>query len=61
MNTENDHDYFRAELIRQSGKATLYRLEHNESEIWLPNSLHEFNGQILEVEAWFAKQNGMQE
>lgn len=61
MNDENDHDYFRVTKIRSTAQATLYVLAHNNREFWVPNKLHEYRpaGDTIEVEAWFAKKEGM--
>jgi hypothetical protein len=65
MNQNNDHDYFVCELIRQTPNAYLVRLRHNDLEIWVPNSVSELkessDGYTLEVEAWFAEKEGMNE
>lgn len=59
MNTENEHEYFRAEQIESSPKAAKYRLERDGTEWWVPRSLHVYRNGVLEVEAWFASKEGM--
>ena len=60
MNTENEHEYFRVEVIGESDKALCVRLQRDGAEYWVPRSLCELrqNG-VLEVEAWFANKEGM--
>lgn len=65
MNTENDHDYFNCDYVRETKKSFLVVLKMGNSEHWIPKSLCKLecsNGAtpyILEVEKWFADQEGM--
>ena len=63
MNTENDHDYFNCNLVRESGNAYLVKLVRSEEEHWVPKSLCELGSgsplRVLEVEHWFAEKEGM--
>lgn len=65
MNSENDHDYFRCTLEAETKSAFCVRLTHNSATHWVPKALCEIKsnsreaGPVLEVEAWFAKKEGM--
>ena len=65
MNTEIEHDYFNCEVMVDdpNKKAIKVRLRHNGAEFWVPRSLCELRngeaGPVMEVEAWFAEQEGM--
>ena len=64
MNTENEHSYFICEVISESAKAWLVRIDRTSAEHWVPKSLCGINrglngGLVLEVEEWFAKKEGL--
>ena len=65
MNDENDHDYFQCKLLRSSPGAWLVKLNHNGAEHWIPKKVCDLkmhnDAAVLEVEAWFAKKEGMHE
>lgn len=66
MNDENDHDYFVCYLKQNREKSYIVELKSTGKTFPVPKSLCELRGkggpeQTLEVERWFADQEGMHE
>jgi len=65
MNTENEHEYFNVRVKLDTpgkvkgGGAYLVVLKHNGAEHWVPKTLCDLKGGVLEVESWFATNEGM--
>lgn len=60
MNTENDHSYFRVDVLESTDRAVKVKLARDATVHWVPKSVCELhdNG-TLEVESWFAEKEGL--